>query len=109
MRSLLHISYISHLVGLTLPSSPRYVLLDGTEYPGYPAYNSANNPQSIMRAMDNNGPITAVLSAPIACNGENAPAALVANVTAGSIITYTWGSWPEGHKGPIVSLLKISV
>ncbi|KAF8310781.1 hypothetical protein DL93DRAFT_1571220 [Clavulina sp. PMI_390] len=79
--------------------------VDGTTYQGYPAFNPVNNPQRIIRAMYNNGPITDVASLAIACNGKNEPAALVANVTAGSFITYTWGSWPKGHTGPITNYM----
>lgn len=57
--------------------------------------------------MYNNGPITDVTSAAIACNGRNEPADLVANATAGGLVTYTWGSWPVGHTGPIVRTSSI--
>ncbi len=59
---------------------------------------------SIVRAMFDNYPVTDVTSAPIACNGKNDPAPLVADVKAGATVKYQWTTWPALHKGPIVSL-----
>ncbi|KAF8335913.1 glycosyl hydrolase family 61-domain-containing protein [Cantharellus anzutake] len=85
----------------------RFVLFDGVSYKGWPAKKPLTNPpqERIVRAMQTNGPIKDVYSLPIACNGMNAPAALVANISSGANVKIQWDSWPSNHKGPITNYL----
>jgi hypothetical protein len=52
-----------------------------------------------------NGPVADFTTKDIVCNGNASPAALVAEVQAGAEITFYWDTWPESHKGPVMTYL----
>jgi len=77
----------------------------GKTYPGWLPFDSPyTSPAttSIVRKVPDDGPVTDVTSAAMACNQvTNAPAALTADVNAGTDVKITWNRWPDDHKGPI--------
>jgi hypothetical protein len=67
-------------------------------------------PQRISRPVQGNGPVTDVTIADVQCGGYSAggivgssPAALHAEVAAGSAISLHWTLWPDSHVGPLVT------
>ncbi|KAF5102262.1 hypothetical protein D0Z00_000445 [Geotrichum galactomycetum] len=52
-----------------------------------------------------NGPVADFTTKDIVCNGNAKPAALVADVKAGANATFYWTTWPESHKGPVMTYL----
>ncbi|KAF5106020.1 hypothetical protein DV453_004305 [Geotrichum candidum] len=52
-----------------------------------------------------NSPVADFTTRDIVCNENASAAALVAEVDAGAEITFYWGTWPESHKGPVMTYL----
>lgn len=81
------------------------ITIGGKVYGGWLPFDSPYSvpaTQSIVRNIPDDGPVTDITNAAMACNvgGEKA-AALTADVTAGSDVKITWNRWPDDHKGPI--------
>lgn len=84
----------------------------GTQYTGYLPYNDPYTtpvPQRIERPIPGNGPVTALTTIDVQCNGENgggsSPAPLVATIAAGGKIAFHWTTWPSSHVGPVITYL----
>ncbi|PVF94305.1 glycoside hydrolase [Serendipita vermifera] len=87
----------------------------GTVYTGYlpyqdPYYNPP--PQRIIRKIPGNGPVTDLSLIDVQCNGwseggvvGSAPAPLVAPVAPGATVTFNWTTWPDSHKGPLITYM----
>jgi hypothetical protein len=58
-----------------------------------------------MRKIPGNGPVEDITSIDIQCNGGAEPAALVQNIAAGETIDLHWTTWPDSHKGPVITYL----
>ncbi|GLB44435.1 putative glycosyl hydrolase family 61 [Lyophyllum shimeji] len=87
----------------------------GTTYTGYlpyqdPYMNPA--PQRIVRKIPGNGPVTDLSLIDVQCNGYtaggvagSAPAPIYATVAAGSQMALNWTTWPDSHKGPMITYM----
>ncbi|KAF8324074.1 glycoside hydrolase [Clavulina sp. PMI_390] len=68
-------------------------------------------PQRIFRPIPGNGPVTDLSLIDVQCNGYTdggfytSPAALVGSYAAGSQITLNWTTWPDSHKGPLITYI----
>lgn len=69
-------------------------------------------PQRISREIQGNGPVQDVTSADLQCGGYteggiigSKPAALHAEVAAGSEVELYWTLWPESHVGPTITYM----
>lgn len=69
-------------------------------------------PQRISRPIQGNGPITDLTIADVQCGGYSeggkvgsSPAALHAEVAAGSEISLRWTLWPDSHVGPLITYM----
>ncbi|KAK7193264.1 hypothetical protein DPSP01_008135 [Paraphaeosphaeria sporulosa] len=69
-------------------------------------------PQRISRPIQGNGPVQDVTIADLQCGGYSeggvvgsSPAALHADVAAGSEVSLRWTLWPESHVGPLVTYM----
>lgn len=51
-----------------------------------------------------NGPVEDVSSSDIVCNKGATAAKISAEAAAGSSITAYWTTWPESHKGPVMTV-----
>ncbi|KAL9106888.1 MAG: hypothetical protein Q9227_008136 [Pyrenula ochraceoflavens] len=87
------------------------VLSSGT-YAGYnpntdPYYSPP--PQRIFRKIPGNGPVQDLTLNDLQCNGYlnsgSAPAPLQATVSAGSTMYLNWTTWPDTHKGPVITYM----
>ncbi|RPA85277.1 glycoside hydrolase, partial [Ascobolus immersus RN42] len=78
-------------------------------YPGWSPYTDPHikpEPKRYTRRYFTNGPVPDFTSSDIACNvGGNSPISEYINVKAGDKITFQWDTWPETHKGPILTYL----
>ncbi|KAK0184835.1 glycoside hydrolase family 61 protein F [Armillaria mellea] len=90
------------------------IVADGTEYSGYlpysdPYYNPV--PDRIVRPIPGNGPVEDLTLIDLQCNGYTAggyytaPAPIYGTVTAGSKVALNWTTWPDSHKGPIITYM----
>ncbi|KAL7271355.1 hypothetical protein RUND412_005894 [Rhizina undulata] len=86
--------------------------IGGTTYTGYLPYSDpywSVPPERIFRAIPGNGPVEDLTLIDLQCNGYegggSAPAPLTAPVTAGSTISLHWTTWPDSHKGPVITYL----
>lgn len=52
-----------------------------------------------------NGPVPDFTTKDITCNQNAQPAKLVADVNAGADVTFYWTTWPESHRGPVMTYL----
>jgi len=82
------------------------VLIDGAYYTGYLPYEDPYTvppPTRIIRTIPGNQPVLDATSPDIICNqgGETGAHTAVANIKAGSEITFFMTSWPDSHKGPV--------
>lgn len=69
-------------------------------------------PQRISRAIQGNGPVQDVTLADVQCGGwteggisGSKPAALHAEVAAGSEVSLRWTLWPDSHVGPLITYM----
>ena len=69
-------------------------------------------PQRISRPIQGNGPVQDVTLADLQCGGYSeggivgsSPAALHAEVAAGSEVSLKWTLWPDSHVGPLVTYM----
>lgn len=52
-----------------------------------------------------NGPVEDVSSSDIVCNKAATAAKLTAPIAAGKDVTFFWTTWPESHKGPVMTYM----
>ncbi|KAH0612320.1 uncharacterized protein H6S33_010372 [Morchella sextelata] len=84
--------------------------IGGDEYTGYLPYNdpySSPVPERIVWAFPTagNGPVEDVSTSDITCNKAATAAQLTAPVAAGDKVSFYWTTWPESHKGPVMTYL----
>ncbi|KAK0219388.1 glycoside hydrolase family 61 protein F [Armillaria nabsnona] len=90
------------------------ITLGSTKYTGYlpysdPYYNPV--PQRIVRQIPGNGPVEDLSLIDLQCNGYTAggyytaPAPIYGTVAAGSKVALNWTTWPDSHKGPIITYM----
>ncbi|KAJ4992363.1 cellulose-growth-specific protein, partial [Stagonosporopsis vannaccii] len=89
--------------------------IGGKEYTFYQPYQDqyiTPAPQRISRVVQGNGPIEDLSLADLQCGGYSAggivgskPAALHAEVAAGSKVDLYWTLWPDSHVGPTVTYM----
>ncbi|KAK7687070.1 hypothetical protein QCA50_009570 [Cerrena zonata] len=81
------------------------VVVNGKSYPGYAPFTdpyASPAVQRIVRKVTDDGPVTDIHDASLACNvAGDKPAALVADAPAGSKVTFNWQNWPADHLGPV--------
>lgn len=83
-----------------------------TFYQPYQDPYTSPTPQRISREIQGNGPVQDVTSADLQCGGYteggivgSKPAALHAEVAAGSEVDLYWTLWPDSHVGPTVTYM----
>ncbi|KAI5858859.1 glycoside hydrolase family 61 protein F [Tricharina praecox] len=113
--SLLSLTGLSVLLNALSVSAHGYVndaTIGGVTYTGYQPYSDpyySVPPERIFRKIAGNGPVEDLTSVDMQCGGYlnsgSAPAPLTAPVTAGSSISLHWTTWPDSHKGPVVTYL----
>lgn len=84
------------------------ITADNTQYPGWDVYiDPYVQPKPARIAFGGGGvnPIFAVDGAQLACNVGPTPPGAIAEVRAGSSITFHWSRWLYSHKGPITAWL----
>lgn len=103
------------LVGPNLVAAHGYIqqaVINAKTYMGYnpntdPYYNPP--PQRIFRKIPGNGPVQDLTLNDLQCNGYlnsgSAPAPIFASVAAGSTMSLNWTTWPDSHKGPILTYM----
>ncbi|KAF9468467.1 glycoside hydrolase family 61 protein [Collybia nuda] len=92
------------------------VTLGSAKYTGYlpyqdPYYNPV--PQRIIRKIPGNGPVEDLSLMDVQCNGwsaggssyDSAPAPIYGTVAAGSQVKLNWTTWPDSHKGPMITYM----
>jgi cellulase len=82
----------------------------GTTYSGYMVYQDpymSPVPERIVWAFPTggNGPVTDVTSSDITCNLAATAAQLTADIAAGDQVTFYWTTWPDSHKGPVMTYM----
>ncbi|TFK26972.1 glycoside hydrolase [Coprinopsis marcescibilis] len=91
-----------------------HVTLGDTKHTGYLPYVDpymSPTPQRIIRKVPWNGPVQNVSLIDIQCNGYTAggiptePAPLVGTIAAGQEAKLKWTSWPDNHKGPVITYM----
>jgi hypothetical protein len=90
-------------------------LIGGQTYTFYQPYaDPYMNPKvpRIARPIQGNGPVQDVTISDLQCGGYaegglpgSSPAALHANVTAGSDVKLYWTLWPDSHVGPTITYM----
>ncbi|PGG99931.1 hypothetical protein AJ79_08368 [Helicocarpus griseus UAMH5409] len=112
MKSSILSSTVAVIFGATAVSAHGYVssaTLDGTEYAGYDPYQVNPPPERIFRKVPGNGPVEDLASVDLQCNGYQGsgsePAVLTAPVTAGETQSLQWTTWPDSHRGPIITYM----
>ncbi|KZV70368.1 lytic polysaccharide monooxygenase [Peniophora sp. CONT] len=85
------------------------VVVDGTAYTGYLPYQdpyTSPTPDRAERKIPSNSPWKDLATSDIQCNtGGETPAALTVPVSAGSVVNAHWTTWPDSHKGPVLTYL----
>ncbi|KAK0701889.1 glycosyl hydrolase family 61-domain-containing protein [Lasiosphaeria miniovina] len=84
------------------------ISVDNTVYPGWDVYiDSLVTPKPPRIAFGGGGvnPIFNVSAPELACNFGPTPPGAIAEVRAGSNITFNWSRWLYSHKGPITAWL----
>ncbi|KAK6352834.1 Esterase/lipase/thioesterase [Orbilia brochopaga] len=89
-------------------------VINGVTYPGWnpnvDPYLSPT-PQRIFRKIPGNGPVIDLSLIDVQCNGytdggfATAPAPISASVAPGSTISLKWTTWPDSHKGPVITYM----
>lgn len=88
--------------------------ISGTEYTFYQPYTDpyTTGVKRISRPIQGNGPVQDVTISDIQCGGYAAggvlgskPAALHAEVAAGSDVKLYWTLWPDSHMGPTITYM----
>ncbi|TEB39530.1 glycoside hydrolase family 61 protein [Coprinellus micaceus] len=84
-------------------------------YTGYlPYYDPYHvpTPQRIVRRIPSNGPVEDLTSIDLQCHGwseggivGSKPAPLVGTIAAGQTIHFNWTTWPDSHKGPLLTYM----
>ncbi|CAL1707592.1 unnamed protein product [Somion occarium] len=80
------------------------ITVGGKSFPGFAPFTDLyeSGVSRIVRPIPNDGPVTNVGDASLACNvGGEKPAKLVADAAAGSKVTFNWQNWPSDHLGPV--------
>ncbi|VDB92089.1 unnamed protein product [Peniophora sp. CBMAI 1063] len=85
------------------------VVVDGTAYTGYLPYQdpyTSPTPDRAERKIPSNSPWKDITTSDLQCNtGGETPAALTVPVAAGSVVNAHWTTWPDSHKGPVITYL----
>ncbi|KAI0275209.1 glycosyl hydrolase family 61-domain-containing protein [Gloeopeniophorella convolvens] len=69
------------------------------------AYANANA-SSPLRKLNTYGPVSDFTTPEITCGpGGNVPVSVLAEVHAGSVVTFDWGSWSSDHPGPVMTYI----
>jgi len=79
-------------------------VIDGTNYPGWQAFNSAAGQRSIGRPYSSYNPIMQATDPTMSCNNNgqgSGSGQLSANVKPGSTLTAKWGQWTH-QEGPVM-------
>ncbi|KIY72566.1 lytic polysaccharide monooxygenase [Cylindrobasidium torrendii FP15055 ss-10] len=88
--------------------------VDGTSYSGWiPEVDPylSPEPERIVRKIPGNGPVTDLSLIDVQCNGytdgsfSTAPAPIFAPIAAGGDVAFNWTTWPDTHKGPIITYM----
>jgi hypothetical protein len=89
--------------------------IGGKDYTFYQPYQDpymTPKPERISREIQGNGPVEDVTSPDLQCGGYSAggiigssPAALHAQVSAGSDVELFWTLWPDSHVGPSITYM----
>src|SRR3569833_2305783 len=77
-----------------------------TSYPGYDVYLDTEMkpaPARIAFGVESPEAVTSVASNDLACNTPHSPPATIAQVRAGSQVTFHWSKWLYSHKGPLTA------
>ncbi|KDQ53476.1 glycoside hydrolase family 61 protein [Jaapia argillacea MUCL 33604] len=81
------------------------VAIGNKDYPGWSPFSdpyASPLPQRIVRKIPSDGPIEDAKSANISCNaGGETGTPVVAEVAAGTTVTFDWSYWPSDHLGPV--------
>ncbi|KAH8678387.1 glycosyl hydrolase family 61-domain-containing protein [Xylariales sp. PMI_506] len=101
--------------GASLVSAHGYVSLitvGGTEYEGYNPSSAPYENPAVARIAWSNGATDlgyvapdAYASGDIICHKSAENAALTAPITAGDVVSLQWNTWPDSHKGPVITYL----
>lgn len=87
-------------------------VINAKTYLGYnpntdPYYNPP--PSRIFRKIPGNGPVQDLTLNDLQCNGYlnsgSTPAPIFAPVSVGSTMSLNWTTWPDSHKGPILTYM----
>ncbi|KAA8892615.1 glycosyl hydrolase family 61-domain-containing protein [Sphaerosporella brunnea] len=84
------------------------ISIDGDCYDLYNPYSTPYQnpvPELIGWSIESNGPVEDVSTAGIACNTGSTAAQLSATAAAGADVKFFWTTWPESHKGPVMTYL----
>ncbi|CAL1708484.1 unnamed protein product [Somion occarium] len=74
-------------------------------YAAADAYGAAD-PNSPIGKLNTYGPAADFTSSTITCGeGGNVPVASLAEVLAGELVTFNWGSWTSSHSGPVMTYI----
>ncbi|KAI5852062.1 glycosyl hydrolase family 61-domain-containing protein [Tricharina praecox] len=84
--------------------------IGGTVYSGYLPYQdpyTTPTPERIVWSFPTagNGPVEDVSSSDIVCNKAATAAPISATVAAGAEVEFAWTTWPDSHKGPVMTYL----
>ncbi|KAI5812689.1 glycosyl hydrolase family 61-domain-containing protein [Pyronema omphalodes] len=82
----------------------------GTSFGGYNPYGDPYMnpvPERIVWAFPTagNGPVEDVSTSDIVCNKGATAAKLTAPIAAGKDVTFFWTTWPESHRGPVMTYM----
>ncbi|KAH8898849.1 hypothetical protein GQ53DRAFT_878052 [Thozetella sp. PMI_491] len=83
------------------------ITADNTVYPGWDVFLDASlspTPNRIAYGGGQTGPVTSITGNDMACGAAHKPApGAIAEVRAGSNITFHWSRWLYSHKGPMTA------
>ncbi|KAL1956063.1 hypothetical protein VTO42DRAFT_7658 [Malbranchea cinnamomea] len=113
MKSAIFAAAVLGAAGVSAHGYVSKAILDGKEYTGYLPYEDPYHnppPERIFRKIAGNGPIEDLTSIDLQCGGwqnsGSAPAPLTAEpVTPGTVQKLQWTTWPDSHKGPIITYM----
>ncbi|KAI0784093.1 family 61 endoglucanase [Abortiporus biennis] len=75
-------------------------------YASADAYAAVADPNSPIRKLNTYGPAADFTSNTITCGeGGNVPVTPLAEVQAGELVTFDWGSWTSSHSGPVMTYI----
>jgi cellulase len=109
----MHSTILLSLAAATLSAAHGIVSdldIAGTYFGGYNPYGDPYMnpvPERIVWAFPTagNGPVEDVSSSDIVCNKAATAAKLTAPIAAGKDVTFFWTTWPESHRGPVMTYM----